>query len=212
MRRRVVGCDAGKGGADFRIQVRSALAEQIRRPFEALAARRNLGRRSGQFVIVVAGEEGVPDPAQAQPRSLGYAHYVPQAGNRMTEGVQAAFGVFGGAGRGGKDHAGCADGGRNRPRLQDAHAHGARPLVARAGNHRRSGSQAGQAGSACADARADLGRLVYLGQPALGNPSRLGHFPGPAAMGHVEKESPRGLLHVNGELAGETVAHVVLGA
>ena len=75
------------------------------------------GRRGGQLVVVVAGEERVPEPAQAQACRLRYAHYVPQAGNRVAEGVQAALGIFGRAGRGGKDHARSADGGRDRTRL-----------------------------------------------------------------------------------------------
>jgi hypothetical protein len=143
---------------------------------------------------------------------LRHAHHVPQARNRVAEGVQTALGILGGGGSGGKDHARSADGGRDRSRLQDAHAHRARALIARSGDDRRAGGQAGQPGSALADARADLGRLIDLGQPALRNPRRLGHFLGPAAVRHVQQQRPGGLLHVDGELAGEPVAHIILGA
>jgi len=59
--------------------------------------------------------------------------------------------------------------------------------------------------------RADFGRLIHLGKPRFGNPGSLGHFLRPAAMGHVEQQRARGLLHVDCELAREPVAHIVLG-
>ena len=130
----------------------------------------------------------------------------------MAEGVQAALGILGRLGGRGKHHAGRADGRRHRTRLQDAHADGARALVARAGYHGRSGGEAGEPRRAFADARAHFRRFIHLGEPAFGNARGFGHFLRPAAVGHVEQQRSRGLLHVDGELAGEPVAHVVLGA
>jgi hypothetical protein len=46
--RRVVDADAGEGRAHFRVEMRRAFAEQIRRPFQALAAGGNLRRARGQ--------------------------------------------------------------------------------------------------------------------------------------------------------------------
>jgi len=87
---------------------------------------------------------------------LRHAHHVPEARNRVAEGVQTALGVAGGRGCGGKDHARSADGGRDRTRLQDAHAHRARALIARSGNDRRTSGEACQSGSLLADVRANF--------------------------------------------------------
>ena len=66
-------------------------------------------------------------------------------------------------------------------------------------------------GSLLADARANLRRLEDARQPALGDARGLGHFARPAAVRHVEQQRAGGFLHVDGELAGEAVADVVLG-
>ena len=148
--------------------MRRALAEQIRRPLQALAAGGNLGRGLRSARRSSGRQRRSPcSQRRLRPARLGYAHHVPQARNRVAEGVQAALGIFGRRGGGGKDHAGGADGGRDGARLQNAHAHRARALIARAGGNRRSRRQAGQPRGLLADARADLRRLIELRQPAL---------------------------------------------
>ena len=189
-----------------------ALAEQVGRPFQSFAAGGNFGGAIAECVVVLAGEKGIAEPVKAETGGLGYAHHVPETGNGMTEGVEAAFGVFGGVGSGGEYHAGGADGGGDRPGLQDAHADSARALVARSGHDGRSCGQAGESSRFLADAGADFRRFIDGGQPALGNARGFGHFPGPAAVRHIEQQRTGGLLHVDGELAGEAVAHVILGA
>ena len=68
------------------------------------------------------------------------------------------------------------------------------------------------AAPSAADAGADLGAFEEAGKPGHGDAGGFGDFGGPAAVGDVEQEGSAGLLHVDGELAGEAVADVVLGA
>ena len=96
MRRRVNGGDAGKGRAHLGVKMRRALAQQVRRPFQALAARREpwppprSARRSRGWE-----KRSALSQLQAQTRRLRHAHHVPQSRNRVAEGVQAALGVLG---------------------------------------------------------------------------------------------------------------------
>ena len=113
MRRGVRGADAGKGRADFGVEVRRALAEQVGSPFKTIAAGRDFFRGSSEGVVALAGEEGLLEEAETLACGLGDAHDVPEAGYGMAEGVQAAFGVLCGLRRGGKDHTGGSDGGRD---------------------------------------------------------------------------------------------------
>src|SRR6202012_1745583 len=55
----VCGADAGEGCADCRIEVRRALAEQVRSPFEAFTAGRDFGGCGGQRVVIGASKEGL---------------------------------------------------------------------------------------------------------------------------------------------------------
>ncbi len=130
----------------------------------------------------------------------------------MAESVQASLGILRRLGRRRKHHARGSDGCRHAARLQNAHAHRARALVARARGHRRSCLQSRQARRPLADARANLRRLVYPGQPAHVDACRLGHFARPAAVRHVEQQRAARLLHVDGKLTGQPVAHIILGA
>ena len=98
------------------------------------------------------------------------------------------------------------------PGCEDAHADRAGALVARSGDDGRSGGRPVSPAAVSLNAGADFGRLEELRQPALGNARGFGHFPRPAAMRDVEQQRAGGLLHVHGELAGQAVADVVLGA
>jgi hypothetical protein len=49
---RVGGRDAGEGSADLGVEVRGALAEQVGRPFEAVAARRDFGGGCGEGIVI----------------------------------------------------------------------------------------------------------------------------------------------------------------
>ncbi len=74
------------------------------------------------------------------------------------------------------------------------------------------GAEAGGGSAFRADVGADLGAFEEAGKPGHGDAGGFGDFGGPAAVGDVEEEGSAGLLHVHGELAGEAVADVVLGA
>ena len=144
--------------------------------------------------------------------AVGDAHDVPEAGGGVAEGVEAAEGVHGGRVGGGEDDAAGADGGGDGAGLDDAHADGAGTLIAGAGGYGSACGEAGGGGSGGADAGADFGAFEEAGEPGHGDAGGFGDFGGPAAVGDVEQQGAGGLLHVDGELAGEAEADVVLGA
>lgn len=152
----MAGVDARKGCANVWVEVRRALAKQVGRPHEALAAGGNFFCLRVEGVVILAGEERFLEPAQAEAGALGNAHDVPEAGNGVAEGMQAALRVFGGLGSGCEDNTGGADGGGDRAGLENAHADGSCALIAGAGGYGRAGFEAGERCGFFADAGADF--------------------------------------------------------
>jgi len=71
--------------------MRRALAEQIRRPFEALAAGGNLLCRRGQLVVVLAAKKVSLSQRKLNPPIASRPSRA-KAWQRVTEGMQPAFG------------------------------------------------------------------------------------------------------------------------
>ena len=208
----VRGGDADESCAGIGVEMRGALAEEVGGPHEAVAAGGSVGGLGEQLLVGAGGREGVAEVAEAEARAVGDAHDVPAAGGGVAEGVEAAEAVFGGRVGCGEDDAAGADGRRDGAGREDAHADGSGALVACACGYGGASGQAGGSGAGGADAGADLGAFEEPGQPLHGDACGFGHLGGPAAVGDVEQKGSAGLLHVHGELAGEPVADIVLGA
>ena len=209
---RVRGGDADECGAGLGVEVRRALSEEVRRPEHSIAGGGDSRGLGGQLVVRHAGGEGVSQPAQREARAVGHAHHMPHPRHGVAEGVQAAEAVQRGLVCRGKDNAAGADGGGDRARRDDPHSDRARALIARARGNWRSRGEAGSGGACIAHSRADLGAFKETRQPAHGNACGLGDLGGPAAMRDVQQKGSAGLLHVDGELAGEAIADIILGA
>jgi hypothetical protein len=134
-------------------------------PAGILVRRRRQRRRN------LPGKERLLQPAQAQPRRLRYAHHVPQPRHRVAEGVQPSLGILGRRGRGGKHHSRGPDGRRNRTRLQIPMPTAPAPWSPAPATTGVPAASPVSPARRLADARADLRRLVDLGQPALGIPA-----------------------------------------
>ncbi len=208
----VAGGDADEGGAGFGVEVGSAFAEEVGSPEQAVAAGGDFGGEGAECVVAAGGGEGVAEVAEAEARAVGDSHDVPAAGSGVAEGVEAAEAVLGGGVGGGEDDSAGADGGGDGAGGEDAHADGSGALISGSGSYGRACGEAGGSGSGVGDAGADLGAFEEAGKPLHGDSGGFGDFGGPAAVGDVEQKSAAGLLHVHGELAGEAVADVVLGA
>ena len=130
-----VGCgQADESTASVGIEVRSALAHEIRSPQKSVTSGGNfrcLIREPfiGIAAIVRAGAELVAKPAQGKAGGLGHTHHVPASGDGVAESMQAACGFECGTVGRGEHHTGCSNGGTHRPRSDDPHADGARRLV-----------------------------------------------------------------------------------
>ncbi len=121
--------DADESAAGIGIEMRSALAHQIRCPEQAFGARwcgRSFFGEKFVRITVAVGRgsgveaESVAEPAKRKPSGLRDAHNVPAAGNGVTKGVQAAARVERGTIRGGENDAGSADGGADGSSANDA--------------------------------------------------------------------------------------------
>jgi hypothetical protein len=208
----VGGGDADEGGAGAGVEVRGAFAEEVGSPEESVAASGGLGGEGGELVVGEVGREGVAEVAEAEAGAVGDSHDVPAIGCGVAEGVEAAEAVFDGGVGGGEDYSAGADGGGDGAGGEDSHTDGSGALIACSGGYGSAFGEAGGCGSGGADAGADLGTLKEAREPGEGDPGGFGDLGGPAAMGDVEEEGSAGLLHVHGELVGEAVADVVLGA
>ena len=111
----------------------------------------------------------------------------------------------------GEDDAGSSDGGADRSGAGDAHADGAGGLVSSSGDYGSSDSQAGGFGAGGGNFSAHLRRFEERGKQTGIDAGLAEHFRRPAAVGHVEKKSSRGVGHVDGSFSGEAEADVILG-
>ena len=200
-------------------QMRRPLAHQVRRPEHTVRTgrdRRALPRRGGRrrrqaFARPVdRGTEVVAHPAQRQPGRLRDAHDVPSARHRVAERVDTALGIERRPLGGGEDDAGRADRDAHRSRARDAHAHGARCLVAGASDDRRARRESGGGRRLAGHVRADLRRFVDLGQHVSAEPGGLDHLVGPSTPSDIEQQRSRGIRHVGRIRAAQPEPHVVL--
>src|SRR5579859_3080001 len=123
-------------------------AHQIGRPEKSVRAGGNcccFVREAfvGVTAVVCARSELIAEPAKGEACGLCYAHDVPAIGNCVTECVEAAVWIEGGAIGRRKNHAGCADSCTDYTSANNAHAHSASRLIACSGHYRGSDSQAG---------------------------------------------------------------------
>ncbi len=114
------GGEANEGAASVGIEMRGALAHQIRCPQEAVRTGRDFGGFGGEPIVGFAGAAGiycksVAEPTQREAGGLGDAHDVPAPGNGMAKRVNAAKRIKSGAIRGRKNNARSADSGADRP-------------------------------------------------------------------------------------------------
>src|SRR6266481_5876465 len=108
------GGEANEGAASVGIEMRGALAHQIRCPQEAVRTGRDFGGFGGELVVRFAGTagiccKGVAEPAQGEAGGLSDAHDVPAPRNGVAKSVDAAVGIKSGAIRGRKNNARSAD-------------------------------------------------------------------------------------------------------
>ena len=82
----------------------------------------------------------------------------------MAEGMQTSLGIQRRTISRSKHHAGSSDGCADRSGARDAHAHGARSLISRAGNDRSSSFQTRGLGTCVRNFSADLRRFVQCRQ------------------------------------------------
>ena len=211
----VRGGETDKRGPCEWIEMRSALAHQVRRPERAFGAGWNGGGFVGHAFIGIAtvigsGAKAIAEPAQRKSGGLRHSHNVPAAGDGVTESVQAAFGIERRTIRGGKNHAGSSDGGADHSGARDAHADGSSSLIACAGNHR---SSRAKTSCICASLRklsANILRFEKFWEQLHVNASFGEDFARPRAVGDVEHQCSGSVGDVNGGFAGEAQADVVL--
>ena len=213
------GGEAKEHAAAVGVQMGGALAHEVGQVQQAVAANgRALGFLVHEEVGVLAHAEGglllgaaevIPEPLEGEASALGDAHHVPGAGHGAAEGVHTALGVDGDVVGVGEHHAGGADGGEGLAVPDHAGAHGSGSVGA--AHHRSASLQAGELCGAGGDFAGDFGGLVHLGQEGGVDVQLLQDFLAPAAAGHVQQLHAGGVGDLGGELAGEHVAHIVLG-
>src|SRR5713226_1967706 len=103
----------------MRIEMRRALAHQVRSPQQAVCAGSDFRRFFGQSLvgiapIIGARAELITKPAQAESGALRDSHYVPASRHGMTERVDATGGIDGGSVGGGEHDARSTDGRAHR--------------------------------------------------------------------------------------------------
>jgi hypothetical protein len=93
----VVQGEADEGATSERVGMWRALAGQVRKEQQAVAARRRRARLVDEFAELDAGGERVAVPAQAAARREHHAHHVPPRRDRVAERVQSPVGLDEGA-------------------------------------------------------------------------------------------------------------------
>jgi len=216
MRASVRSGEANERAARVGIEMRGALAHEIRRPQEAVGTGRNFGGFGGELVVGFANaagicSEGIAEPAQGEASGLRDAHNVPASRDGVAKRVDAAMRIERGAIGGGKNDAGSADGGADGSSRDDAHAGSSGGLIACASDNGSADAETCFRGALAGNFPADSGRLVKGWQQAFVEFGGLQHFPRPATMGDIEKQSAGSVGHIGGAFAGEAKANVVLG-
>ena len=176
--------------ADRGVQVRRALAHQVRQPEQSLRARRRARRFGGQRVVRHARRQLIAEPLQAQPRALRHAHHVPLVAHRVAERVDAPRRIVRHLLHVREHHARRAQRAGDDSLFHDAVAHRARRLIAAAAHHRRSGLQARQLRHLRRDRARDLARFVAPRQNRAIEAEPVHHLEGPAPVHHVEHAVP----------------------
>ena len=156
--------------ASLRVQMRRALAHQIGKKQQAVAAGRSLFCLLDDHVVGIGtGLARVPglrlpevlaEPAQRQAGTLRDAHHVPFAGDGMAEGVNAPLRVELGRRRVCEDDARGAKRCRGQSRQHNPVAYSAGRLIASPRDHRCAGCESGHERRLTADLPGDLRRLM----------------------------------------------------
>ena len=128
----------------------------------------------------------------------------------MAERVDPAARIGGGTIGRGKDHTRRADGRADRAGARDPHADRTGRLIARAGNDRRAGGQAGERGGLAGHPRGNRRRLEHRGQQAFVDAHGVQHLARPAPMRHVEHQRARRVRDIDRVFAAQLKADVVL--
>ena len=135
---------------------------------------------------------------------------MPASGDGVAESVQASRGIEGGAIGGSEYDAGSADGGADGSGAGDAHADCSGGLVSGASDDGSSGAKACGFGSGGGNFSADVRGFEERGQQIFADVRFAEDFFRPAAVGHVEKKRAGCVGHVDGAIAGEAEADVIL--
>ena len=147
-----------------------------------------LGGLAEQLLVGWVAERAV-EPIQRACGREHHAHRVPGSRNGVAEGVQPRLRLGPVLVERGEDDTGRAEHDRERPRRSNADAERPRRLVARA---------------------RDLRRFVHRRQPLARKLERVEQLVAPASVRNVEEKRPGRIRDVDGVLAGEAEAHVVL--
>ena len=156
--------------------------------------------------------EGIAVPAVAAAGGQGAADGLPEAGGIVAEHLQCALGVVEVPIQRHGDVAGRADDHAHHAGLDQPRARGLNDGVAAAGVDRQALGQARFLGAGAGDAAGEVGRFKHIREDGLVKPGQGDEVVGPDALAGVEKARARGVGGIDGHLAADLEADIVLGA